>query len=283
MVSNSVIISLYTLGVAILTFPIMFAVLLKIKSKVRFSTFFLGILAYLAFSLLCTTFVHTLFLNPKRPTYNFLQSNAIVYSLYNAIVIGIFDPLGMYVVFKKIIVSQDDKRTSIMYAFGHAGTDVFIMCFFTVISYILMASTLNAKGMEGFMELYADAEHLDVEAAVNSITSLSVPFILLVAFERLLYFVMYMSMSVIMFYAAKRNMKEYFWLGAALRGLCSIPGSLEKFSEVYTKGISLVLVIGFLIIMVAGTAYVALKLYRNYDSEELLSVSDLFRKKQAGL
>lgn len=278
MISNSVVISLYTMGVAIVTFPIMLAVLLKIKTKIKISPFLIAILVYFTFSLVCPTFVHSIFLNQNRPTSAFLQSNVFVYSLYNAIVIGLFDQLGMYVAFKKLMTTHEDKRTPIMYAFGHAGADVFIMCFFTVITYVLWAETLNAKGVDGFMELYTDAKYTDAENAIEFMKSLSVRYILLIALERVIIFIMHTAFSVIIFYSVKRDMKVYFWIAVILRGLCSIPGSLEKYDPVYSEGINQVFIFVFLIIFVAVAVFIALKLYRIYDSEDQIQPADLFKK-----
>ena len=278
MVSDGVIISFYTVLVAIVTVPLMAAVLLKIKTKVKFSPFLLGLLSYFTFAVVCTSFVNIIFVNKGRPTEAFINSNIIVYSLYFAIVTGLLEELGIYVIFKKILVSHDDKRTSIMYSLGHAGLDAFLISGPAMFVYITCASAINELGVDGFRTQWADMQNLDVQEIIDVLTGMSIGNVALMGLERVMYFVMHIFLAIIIFYAVKRETKVYFWIAVIIRGLCTVPGSLKNFGSFTGGAAETVVLLAYTILIIAVAGYIAIKLYRSYDSEQILMPRDLFVK-----
>lgn len=279
MVSDAVVISLYTLLIMMLTFPLMIAVCLKIRRKTKFIPFLLGLLVYFTFAIVCPTFVHTIFLNQGRPTSAFLNSNVISYSAYYAIVVGILEELGIFVAFKKILVNYDKKDTALMYGLGHAGLDVLFMNALSIVTFIIFATALNEKGVEGFKEIYEGIEGVDIDKNIEYLTSISIVQLLLQALRYILFFVFHLFTSIIVFYAAKRSTIEYYWIAVLLRGLLTIPGSVEKFEKLDGTNIpQTVIMVICVLAIVAMAGFIALKLYRNYDSEQVLMPRDLFSK-----
>ena len=279
MVSDAVIISLYTLLVMMLTFPLMIAILLKIRRKTKFIPFLLGLLVYFTFAIVCPTFVHTIFLNTGRPTSAFFNSNVIAYSAYYAVVVGILEELGIFIAFKKILVNYDKKDTALMYGLGHAGLDVLFMNALSIVTFIIFATALNEKGVEGFKEIYEGIEGVDLDKNIEYLTGISIVQLLLQALRYILFFVFHIFTSIIVFYAAKRSTIEYYWIAVLLRGLLTIPGSVEKFEKLDGTNIpQTVIMVICVLAIVAMAGFIALKLYRNYDSEQVLMPRDLFSK-----
>jgi len=278
MVSNSIVISWYTILISIVTFPIMLAVLMKIKSKARISPFLLGLLVYFTFGVFATSVVNTIFLNSNRPTYNLLNDNVVAYTLYFAVVVGFLEVLGIFVAFKKILVNHDDKQTALMFALGHAGMEAFMACFLALATYISWANVLNDKGPEGFAEFFSDIENFDPQEAIDTITAISVSDVVLLALQRIAYFGMNIFLSIMIFYAAKKDIKPFFWMAVLFRGLCTVPGSVERFiSSNGTTGKFLVLLF-YLMIVLAALGYCSMKLYKKYDDRQVLYPLDLFKK-----
>ena len=114
MVSNAVIISWYTILISIVTFPLMIAILMRVKYKTKFSPFLLGLLVYFSFGVFATSVVNTLFISENRPTYSFLTGNVVTYSLYFAVVTGIMEMLGLFVAYKKILVSTPTANIGVL-------------------------------------------------------------------------------------------------------------------------------------------------------------------------
>jgi uncharacterized membrane protein YhfC len=279
MVSDAVVISLYTLLIMMLTFPLMIAICLKIRRKTKFIPFLLGLLVYFTFAIVCPTFVHTIFLNQGRPTSAFLNSNVISYSAYYAIVVGILEELGIFVAFKKILVNYDKKDTALMYGLGHAGLDILFMNALSIVVFIIFATALNEKGVEGFKEIYADVDGVDLDKNIEYLTNISVLQLFLQALRYILFFVFHIFASIIVFYAAKKSTIQYYWIAVLLRGLLTIPGSIEKFENLDGTDIpQTVIMVICVLAIVAMAGFIALKLYKNYDSEQILMPKDLFSK-----
>ena len=276
MVSNSVVISFYAILVALVTVPIMTAVLLKIKTKVKFSPFLLGMLSYFTFAVVCTAFVNIIFVNKGRPTAGFINSNAVIYSLYFAIVTGLLEELGIFVIFKKILPSQDDKRTSIMYALGHAGLDAFLIAGPLMFVYITCSTAINELGIEGFKTEWADIQNFDLQEVIDVLTAMTVGDVLLMGLERVLYFAMHIFLSIMVFYGVKREAKVYFWIAVIIRGLCTVPGSLRNYGSYTGETMETVIMLVYTIVLVVVLGFMSIKLYKNYDSEQILMPRDLF-------
>ena len=278
MVSNAVIISWYTILISIVTFPLMIAILMRVKYKTKFSPFLLGLLVYFSFGVFATSVVNTLFISENRPTYSFLTGNVVTYSLYFAVVTGIMEMLGLFMAYKKILVNYDEKETSVTLALGHAEMEGLMVCFLALAAYISWATVLNERGPAGFAEYFADVEGLNIEEAIDSITSVTVSEVVLLALQRVIYLGMNIFLSVMIFYAAKKDIRSYFWVAVVFRGLCTVPGSVERYNELKDVRGNSALLTAFLAVVVAMLGYMSIKLYKAYDAGKILYPADLFKK-----
>ena len=79
--------------------------------------------------------------------------------------------------------------------------------------------------------------------------------------------------------AAKKSTIQYYWIAVVLRGLLTIPGSIEKFENLDGTDIpQTVIMVICVLAIVAMAGFIALKLYKNYDSEQIIMPRDLFSK-----
>jgi uncharacterized membrane protein YhfC len=181
------------------------------------------------------------------------------------------------VVFKKILVSHDDKRTSLIYALGHAGLDAFLIAGPTLFLYITCSAAINELGVEGFKSEWADVQTFDLQNVIDTLTGFSVGDVLLMGFDRIVFFIMHIFLSIMVFYAVKREAKVYFWIAVIIRGLCTVPGSLRNFGS-YTGGaMETVIMYVYVVVIVAILGFMSVKLYKSYDNtERILMPKDLF-------
>ncbi len=278
MVSSSVILALYTVLVIIITVPIMVALLMKVKGKVKLAPFLLGLVVYFTFGVVCVAFINILFVNEGRPTAALINGNIVVNSLYFAVVIGLLEELGVYIAFKKILVSYDEKSSAIMYSLGHAGLEAFLVSGPALFVYITCATALNELGVQGFKEQWADMQTVDIDKIADVLLSMKFTDVLLMCLERAIYFAMHIFLSIIVFYSVKRQTIQYFWIAVVLRGLGTIPGSIETFCNFPTGSAASWLLLLATIATCVLTGYIAVKLYKNYDTERVLLPSQLFKK-----
>ena len=278
MVSDSVIIAFYTLLVILATGPLMVAVLMKIKGKVKMLPFLLGMLVYFTFSVVCVAFINVMFLNKGRATEPFITGNVFVYCLYFAVVVGFLEELGIYIAFKKIRADHDDKRETIMYSLGHAGLEALLLAGPAVLVYITCGTAINELGVEEFMVKWSDVESMNLQEVVDTVTGFSIFDVILMGLERLMYFCMHIFLSIMVFYAAKKDAKVYLFIAVVLRGLCTIPDSLKNFGVYTGQSQTALIMLAYTVVIIGFAGFIAVKLYRSFDKVEMLLPTALFSK-----
>ena len=287
MVSDSVILSLYTVLVILITGPIMVAVLMRVKSKVKIWPFLLGTVIYFTFDFVCVQIIKIIFISDGRATSQMIYGNIAIYALFNAVVIGLIEGAGILIAFKKILVNYDDKKTPIMYGLGHACIEALLISGIRIFDYITFSTALNELGREGFIEKFfteaqnaEEVSNIDIDRVIDFFTNMKTTDVLLLALNRFVLFAVLLFTSIMIFYSVKRETKVYFWLAVIVRGLSIIPGSIQDFLEIEdSAGSWILLLVTTAIVALAG--FIGVKLYRNYDTERVLLPGELFKGNSA--
>jgi len=84
---------------------------------------------------------------------------------------------------------------------------------------------------------------------------------------------------MMIFYAAHREAKQYFWIAVIIRGLCTVPGSLKNYGTFKGEGLETVILLVYTLIIIAAAGFIAIKLHKNFDSEQILLPKELFTRR----
>lgn len=238
--------------------PIIVAVVWTVKAKGRKAPIFVGVLMFYVFVNMIEKMFHAAFLLSGNGISQFLTSNPIAYALYGGLAAGLCEESGRLVGFKFLLKNYERPENAVSYGIGHAGFECMSIL---GVGYLVHTLTWFAMGTdveEGFavlipaMQAIADAPWIAGMAAL----------------ERVFAMIMHISLSVLVFIAARDDSRnKLFVLAIALHALVNFPAGL------YQMGVLPLAVTEVLVgIFSIGVAVFARKLYKEYKTEyELLN------------
>ena len=197
--------------------------------------FFVGCAVFVLFALLMESLVHTLVLK-VLPVGEKIVGNTLLYALYGGLMAGLFEETGRFVAFRTVLKKrQDNDRNALMYGAGHGGIECIILLGFAYVSNLIMSVMINT-GMTDALTAGLSGDMLtQVQAVFDTLTTTSPWTYLLAIVERCVAIVTHISLSVLVWFAAKKPGKAWLFplailLHAVLDGLTVI---LAAFLPVY--------------------------------------------------
>lgn len=185
------------------------------KQKADISPFFIGCAVMLVFALILEGLINqaVLLRSPIGPS---LRSNPLCYALYGGLMAGLFEETGRFIAFKTILKKRLEKdQNALMYGAGHGGLEAAFIIGLGMVNAIIYSVTINS-GQTGALTSHLTGAQL---AQLNSVfkTLIETPSwqFLLGPIERIFALTLQISLSVVVFFAAKRK-KSRFLLPAAI-------------------------------------------------------------------
>jgi len=187
-------------GVAI---PIVLLLTFRKKYKANILAFFIGAGVFVVFALLIEAMLHRLIL-PSAIGLK-IQSNIWLYAVYGGLMAGIFEETGRFTAFKTILrKGNGNDGNALMYGAGHGGFEVFYLLTVSMISYISMAVMLNTGRAEALMAGVPDETARQMLEATLATLAHTPPAAFLISIvERLAAVALHISLSVLIWFAAK--------------------------------------------------------------------------------
>jgi uncharacterized membrane protein YhfC len=194
-------------GVAI---PVVLFLVFRKKFKADILPFFIGCAVFAVFALILEGLVHMLVLKSNIGLK--IQGNVWLYATYGGLMAGIFEETGRFTAFKTILRKKRGKDVNgLMYGAGHGGFEAFYILVASMVSYIVMALMLNAGMADKLTAGITDQTTLQTLNATFASLSTTAPGTYLVGVvERLAAVALHISLSVLVWFAAKD--KGRFWL-----------------------------------------------------------------------
>lgn len=168
--------------------------------KARPKSFFVGCGTFVVFALIIEGAINATvgMLFPKA------FENIWFYAVYGGLMAGIFEEVGRFAAFRTVLKNDlGDNRTALSYGAGHGGMEAFLVLISVALN-IFIAS--NVTG-EGYKE------------AIDQYMSIGVSDALLSVVERLLAVGVHISLSVIVFFGAKKNRPAFLIIAIVLHAL----------------------------------------------------------------
>ncbi|RVU98491.1 YhfC family intramembrane metalloprotease [Coriobacteriales bacterium OH1046] len=190
--------------------PAVLFVYFRRKKGADIFPFFIGCAVMLVFALILESAVHRVVLSSALGAA--IRGNIWLYALYGGVMAGLFEETGRFIAFKTVLRNRQAKdANALMYGAGHGGFEAAALLGISMINnlaYSFMINSGNAAALTGSLPAGQLAQ---VEAAIQGlITAPSYQF-LLGGVERIFAVMLQLSLSVLVWFAAKHRGRRHLY------------------------------------------------------------------------
>ena len=246
------------LGVAVPVFLCWCAVK---KHHANLSTILIGAGVFVVFALVLESMVHQIVLKGERGAA--IQGNILYYALYGGLMAGLFEETGRFLAMKFLLKKEPlDAKAGVAYGLGHGGAEMALLFGLSMISTFSMAVMINA-GQTDLLSSGVPAEAQDQLAAqLDQIRDASAGTYLIGLWERFSALILQVSLSILVWAAARRGGK-WFWLFPAAILLHALVDGIAVIISKQTGMVAVELIVMAMAVALAALAWlVARKAFR---------------------
>lgn len=195
-------------GIAI---PVILFIIFRKKYRSDVKPFFIGCAVFILFAIILEQILHSIIL-PSDIGIT-IQSNVWIYGLYGGLMAGLFEETGRFVAFKTVLKKNNgNDMNSLMYGAGHGGIEAFVILVFSMVSNIAVSVMLNNQMTDQLLVGAVTEEQRQVLFDTFATLASTPPVHFLMALvERISSVAIHLSLSVLVWFAAKKGGKS-IWL-----------------------------------------------------------------------
>ena len=244
---------------AVFAFAVPFVLLFCYKKKgAQVLPFFVGCAVFIVFALILESLVHNIVLK-GLPVGEKILGNTLLYALYGGLMAGLFEETGRFLAFKTVLKKRlDNDENALMYGAGHGGMEAILLLGFAYVSNIVMSAMINAGVADKLTAGLSGDMLAQVQAAFNTLTNAAPTTFLLAIVERCAAITIHISLSVLVWFAAKKPGKWWLYPLAIL-----LHGALDAFTVILAAQLPTVGMEGCLIVMAVLLMLLARAVWRN--------------------
>lgn len=237
-------------------FPIGMVIWWKKKTDAKLWPFIVGAICFTLFAMVLEQLLHTFCVVLDNPVSKLINGNPVAFMLYGALAAGIFEETGRLFGFKVLLKKYNDKNTAVAYGIGHGGIEVILLLGFTYLFYFLAICGVSVGTEKATQTLLGTAGAIDVGTVCMAM------------FERISTMIVHISLSMIVFVAAKQRGKLWLYPVAILmHALLDAPAAL------FQSGVPIPMIALEAEIFAVAIVYffIGKKLLNGYQAEEGIS------------
>ena len=275
MIEQSVLNAMLQTGLLAVTIPVVLIVAWKMYTKRSLVPFFVGIMVFITFSRMLEMIPHSFFLLSSNPVSKAINGNVILYTIYAALVAGLFEETGRYLAFRFVLTKHPNKETAVSYGIGHGGIECILVLGVTYIQYYSYGQLINSGSMDKMLAAYKDNEQsvTALKQLIANIKGVTQFTCYMADLERISAMMVQIGLSILVFQAVYVAGKKYmYWVAVSLHFLMDVPAAL------YQKG-ALGLVPTEIIVGVYGIRVRALGVKINQAMKSGGTPADIQKKK----
>lgn len=248
MFSTETIAALAVGGALAVLIPVIAIIVFKRKNRDSWlPSMLIGVATFIVFAMILEQLLHAVMLPIVR-------NNIIAYSVYGALAAGVFEETGRFVAYKTLMRQHYSTKNAVLMGLGHGGCESIMLLGITLLTYLILALTANAVGIDKLLEQTAGGNPGVMETAkaqLESIREYSFVTCAMGLFERIIAMIFHVCMSVFVYKAVTRRGRLWLFPTAILlHALLDFPAVLYQAKAIT----SIPIVYG---IMTAFTALVA--------------------------
>ena len=199
--------------------------------KEKVTTVLLGAATWFVFAVLLEALPKMILFTPMFGIGQHVMGNVVLFTVLGALLAGVFEETGRFVVFKTLLRKRTNNETSISHGIGHGGFEAMYMMVVTGVQYIVFANMIN-DGSFGEMINTLSATGIDTssyEAVPATIAAFSIGASLLWCVERVFAMLIHVALSIMVFYSVRDKKTAYYPLAIVLHALLDVPAALYQF------------------------------------------------------
>lgn len=131
-------------------FPLVFLGYYRAKTKVKLTTFFIGMGCYFVFSYFGGSIVNLLFLSILRLGI-ILADHPVYLSIYYSLSAGICGVLGLFIGLKYAMKNRPGKQNAFLFGLGAGGLECILYGGIVNITALVLALLVNSFGIDGYL------------------------------------------------------------------------------------------------------------------------------------
>lgn len=190
--------------------PVVLFIYFRRKKGADILPFFVGCGVMFLFALILEALAHQVILGSSFGER--ILNNTWLYALYGGLMAGLFEETGRLIAFKTVLRGKNGKDSNaLMYGAGHGGFEAAVLLGFTMISNIVLSISVNS-GYALTATGAASEEVLEqIESAISSLASTPSYMFLMGGVERIFAVMLQISLSVLVWFAAKDRGRLYLY------------------------------------------------------------------------
>ncbi len=200
-------------GIAI---PVALFLVCRKRYRADILPFFIGCAVFIVFALLVEGTINRFILSSSVG--RTIQSSIWFYGIFSGLMAGLFEETGRYTVYKTVLKKKcGNDRNALMYGAGHGGFEAFYILIFSFVPYIFMAFKLNAGMADTITSGVTDPTALQtLNATFAALSGTPSAAFLMSIVERIAAVALHISLSVLVWFAAKDGGKHFWFYPLAL-------------------------------------------------------------------
>lgn len=250
-------------------FPLVTASIWKFRRKAEWMPLITGVCAYFGFAIVGRNIMNVIFVSANASWSQTLSDFPWVYLLYVVLQAVILEEIARYICFRFVLNDSLKKDVPISFGIGFGCLECIYVLGLSVLDYFVLATQINTLGVEKMMEM-AGLENPEVfNAVIEVIQSIGAMDVALTFCERVLYMVLHVSLSILIF-AAVHYKEKFRLLPIAVVLRVGVEAGVFIFSG--TMGIAMNRIASDVVLMVftALTAYLAYMCYNQLPQQQIL-------------
>jgi uncharacterized membrane protein YhfC len=195
--------------------PVVLFVYFWKKKKAEALPFLVGCAVMLLFAFVLEAFVHRIVL--FSPVGEKIKANVFLYAAYGAGMAALFEETGRLTAFLTVLKRKRGRNiNALMYGAGHGGFEAAAILGMAMINNLVMSFMINAGQTDALTGKLSGDALTKVNAAIKALITTPSWIFLLGGVERMFAVIIQISLSVIVWFAAKQEGKKILFLLALL-------------------------------------------------------------------
>ena len=236
----------------------------KHKQQTKLSWLIAGAIGFVVSARVLELGVHYFCIISDNPVSRFLGGNTAAYVLYGAVMAGVFEECGRYVILKYILKKDRTRENAVLYGIGHGGIEILFVLLPSMITLLTVAVLFSSGDTETALRTLNSTEETAAAAlpSVQAAAAFDFSMMAMNVLERLTAMLVHIGLTVLVFYGVLREKKGCLPLAILLHMLA------DTFAALYQRGVLPLWTVELWgAVWAAVIGFMAVRLYRNMGEQ----------------